>query len=185
MGRIKLRYAEQLSDKVLRADADMNKADWLTGLATAVGVLGIGLGFWWADAVAALVVSISISKDGWDNTANAIRDLMDTRPTTFDNSEVDPVIAKVNAAVMDDPRVVGVQTRARDEGHVLHLEVFVQVDRLVVEVAWLEELERRCNEVDWRAGTSWSPSPPNLIPWPMPGWSEHAKLRLTRDQGTF
>ena len=64
MGRIKLRYAEQLSDKVLRADADMNKADWLTGLATAVGVLGIGLGFWWADAVAALVVSISISKDG-------------------------------------------------------------------------------------------------------------------------
>ena len=45
MGRIKLRYAEQLSDKVLRADADMNKADWLTGLATAVGVLGIGLGF--------------------------------------------------------------------------------------------------------------------------------------------
>ena len=84
--------------------------------------------------------------------ANAIRALMDTRPTTFDNSEVDPVIAKVNAAVMDDPRVVGVQTRARDEGHVLHLEVFVQVDRLVVEVAWLEELERRCNEVDWRAG---------------------------------
>lgn len=28
----------------------------------------------------------------------------------------------------------------------------MQVDRLVVEVAWLEELERRCNEVDWRAG---------------------------------
>ncbi|MFC5122096.1 hypothetical protein ACFPRL_01110 [Pseudoclavibacter helvolus] len=39
----------------------------------------------------------------------------------------------------------------------------------------------------WTGGqaTSWSPSPPNLIPWPMPGWSEHAKLRLTRDQGTF
>ncbi len=152
MGRVKMQLAEQLHDKILRADADMNKADWLTGLATAVGVFGIGLGFWWADAVAALVISVSITKDGWDNTSNAIRDLMDTRATTFDNSEVDPVIAKVNSLVRADPRVTGVQTRARDEGHVLHLEVFVQVDRLVVEVAWLEELERRCAEVDWRVG---------------------------------
>ena len=64
MGRIKLRYAEQLRDKVLRADADMNKADWLTGLATAVGVLGIELGFWWADAVAGLVIAVFAIREG-------------------------------------------------------------------------------------------------------------------------
>lgn len=58
----------------------------------------------------------------------------------------------MNSLVRADPRVTGVQTRARDEGHVLHLEVFVQVDRPVVEVAWLEELQRSCAEVDWRAG---------------------------------
>lgn len=53
LGRIKRRLAEQLHDKVLRADADMNRADWLTGLATAAGVVGIGMGWWWADAAAA------------------------------------------------------------------------------------------------------------------------------------
>ncbi|HRL81685.1 MAG TPA: hypothetical protein PLK46_15340, partial [Propioniciclava sp.] len=32
---------EQLHDKVLYADADMNKADWLTAAGSIVGILGI------------------------------------------------------------------------------------------------------------------------------------------------
>jgi len=50
LGRAKLPLAEALHDKVLHADATMNKADWLTAGAAMVGVLGIGLGLWWADA---------------------------------------------------------------------------------------------------------------------------------------
>src|SRR5699024_10643932 len=48
LGRRKLALAEQLHDKVLYADADMNKADWTTAVATITGVLGVGLGLWWA-----------------------------------------------------------------------------------------------------------------------------------------
>ena len=44
LGRMKTGPAEALHDKVLYADADMNRAYWKTGLATIVGVLGISLG---------------------------------------------------------------------------------------------------------------------------------------------
>lgn len=52
LGRIKMKLAGKLHDKVLYADADMNKADWMTALAAAVGVAGIGVGLWWADSAA-------------------------------------------------------------------------------------------------------------------------------------
>ena len=42
----------------------MNRADWLTALAAVVGVIGIGAGLWWADAVAAIVISLEITRDG-------------------------------------------------------------------------------------------------------------------------
>ena len=42
---------------MLYADAKMNKADWLTATAAMVGVVGIGVGLWWVDAVAAIAIS--------------------------------------------------------------------------------------------------------------------------------
>ena len=75
LGRMKTAPAAALHDKVLFADSDMNRADWKTGIATIVGVLGIGVGLWWADAVAALVVSVSILRDGWANVRGAIEGL--------------------------------------------------------------------------------------------------------------
>jgi divalent metal cation (Fe/Co/Zn/Cd) transporter len=53
-----------LHDKVLYADADLNKADWMTALGTIIGVSGIGVGLWWTDAVAALFISFMILHDG-------------------------------------------------------------------------------------------------------------------------
>lgn len=150
LGRIKTKLAEQLEDKVLLADADMNRADWLTGVATSAGVMGIGLGWWWADAVAALIISVTIVKDGWDNVKNAISDLIDTRATTVDNSEPHPLIAEVNAAIREDHLVTGVQTRARDQGNVLHVESFVQIGGDTVPVAWLDALHERIRAMDWR-----------------------------------
>ena len=43
LGRMKMRLAEELHDKVLYADAAMNKADWMTAVGAIVGVLGIGV----------------------------------------------------------------------------------------------------------------------------------------------
>jgi divalent metal cation (Fe/Co/Zn/Cd) transporter len=44
LGRAKISLAEELHNKVLYADAKMNKADWLTASAAMVGVVGIGSG---------------------------------------------------------------------------------------------------------------------------------------------
>ena len=57
IGRMKIPLGKALHDKVLLADAHMNRADWLDAGAAAVGVVGIGMGLWWADAVAAIVIS--------------------------------------------------------------------------------------------------------------------------------
>lgn len=80
LGRLKLPIAKRLHDKVLHTDADMQKADWQTGLAGIVGVLGVGLGFWWADAAAAALISLSILKDGFKNMRVAAAELLDSVP---------------------------------------------------------------------------------------------------------
>lgn len=67
LGRAKLPLSRELYNKILYADADMNKADWSTAAAI-LGVIGIGLGFWWADLVAAGVIALDILKDGVTNT---------------------------------------------------------------------------------------------------------------------
>ena len=90
LGRAKMKLAEDLHDKVLYADADMNKADWMTALGSIIGVTGIGLGLWWLDAVAALFISFTILSDGVKNMRSAIRDLMDARATTYDNERSRP-----------------------------------------------------------------------------------------------
>ena len=51
-------------DKVLYADAQMNRADWMTVTAAIVEVLGIGAGIWWLDAIAAMVIGLDITRDG-------------------------------------------------------------------------------------------------------------------------
>jgi hypothetical protein len=85
LGRAKQRLAAQLHDKVLYTDAEMNKADWATAGAAILGVIGIGAGLWWADAVAAIVISLDIVHDGYGNVRTAVHDLMDRRPTTYDH----------------------------------------------------------------------------------------------------
>ncbi|MCQ6331855.1 hypothetical protein NPM18_33755, partial [Bacillus cereus] len=71
LGRMKMPLADALHDRVLYADADMQKADWRTAAGTGVGGLGIGLGRWGADAVVAIASSFSIIRDGWTNVRHA------------------------------------------------------------------------------------------------------------------
>ncbi len=65
LGRMKQPLAETLHDKVLNADAAMNRADWLTAFAAIAGIIGIGIGIWWADAAAAIVIALDITRDGF------------------------------------------------------------------------------------------------------------------------
>ena len=77
-------------DKVLYSTAQMNKAGWLAAASAMVGVVGIGFGFWWADYVAALVISCLVLRDAWRNTKAAVLSLMDEVPRTTDFNALDP-----------------------------------------------------------------------------------------------
>ena len=111
LGRAKLPLAEALHDKVLHADATMNKADWLTAGAAMIGVLGIGLGLWWADAVAAAVISLDILRDGVTNLRAVVADLLDSEPTTVDHSGPEALPQVVEQRLRSYPWVADVEVR--------------------------------------------------------------------------
>lgn len=125
LGRLKMKVAEELHDKVLYADADMLKADWRTSLGTAVGVAGVGLGLWWFDAAAAIFIGLSIVKDGITNVGTAITDLADSRARTIDGRDPHPLLGKVEDHARSLDWVEQAGARIRDEGHVFHTELFV------------------------------------------------------------
>lgn len=88
LGRLKLPVAERLQDKVLFTDAETQKADWQTAVAGMLGVLGIGLGFWWADSAAALFISLSITRDGWARLRTAVAELADGAPRSLKDQSI-------------------------------------------------------------------------------------------------
>jgi divalent metal cation (Fe/Co/Zn/Cd) transporter len=149
-GPAKARIAPVLHNKVLFADADMAKADWTTNAASIVGVLGIGIGWWWLDGVAALFISIGIVWDGVKNSRSAVVDLMDQRARTYDEGEPEPLIGEILRAVNALPWVRESALRMRDMGHVFHVEVFVVPRRARVSVERIERARSGVVELDWR-----------------------------------
>jgi len=151
LGRMKLDLASQLHDKVLYADAKMNKADWLTAGAAGIGVIGIGFGLWWADAVAALAISLDIAHDGWTNVRAATRDLMDEQPSTYDDERPHPLNERIYDELRRLPWVADAQVRMREEGHVFGVEAFVvPAGGGEVALEWLEEARERLEGLDWK-----------------------------------
>ena len=125
LGRAKLPLARELHNKVLYADAHMNKADWLTAAAAMVGVVGIGFGLWWADAVAAALISLDTTRDGFTNLRHAVNDLMDQTPTTVAHDDTDPLRDRVAERLKELDWVADVEVRLREEGQIYFGEAFV------------------------------------------------------------
>ena len=151
LGRMKLKLAPKMHDKVLYADAQIMKADWMAESATAVGVIGTGFGLWWLDPLAAALVSADILKDGVGTLKTAVSDLADRRPEKADKSGFEEVPEKIAAQLRALPWVQDATVRMRDEGHVLIGEAFVVPKAETVEV--VQKLERAGEEakaLDWR-----------------------------------
>jgi cation diffusion facilitator family transporter len=150
LGRAKMPLARALHDRVLYADADMNKADWMTAAGSIVGVLGIGAGIWWADSAAALFISASILRDGVTNLRVAAGALMDERAQTYDGDDPHPLVQEVDDAVGRHAWVDRTRSRIRDEGHVFHVEVFVVPSVDAVALEDLTALRDDVRAVDWK-----------------------------------
>jgi len=125
LGRKKMPIAKTLHNKILFTDADAQKADYMTAFAAVIGILGVGLGIWWIDAVAALFISVSVLRDGLKNLKNSVQDLMDRTPLLIDEDKEDPLIAHIEALVKSWDWVKSVNSRFREHGQVYFGEIYV------------------------------------------------------------
>ncbi len=150
LGRMKLKLASELHLKPLQAGAAMNKAGWMTGLTGVVGILGIGMGWWWADAVSALLIAVSVVKDGVSNLKGALRDMHDARPQTTDRSQGDPLVGRVREAVKALDWVDDCQVRLHEEGPRLSGVVIVTPRDGRALDARLRQAQQTARDTHWR-----------------------------------
>jgi cation diffusion facilitator family transporter len=154
LGRAKLGPADKLHDKPLFADAQMNKADWMTGAAAGVGMFGISLGWWWADAVAAILISLDILWDGVSHVRAVVGDLMDRSPKSVDHDHYLDLPERLAKELERLPWVQHAEVRLREHGHVVFGEAYVvpvdnddPLERIKQAVAKSRELDWRLNEI--------------------------------------
>ena len=121
----------------------------MTGMAAVGGILGIGMGWWWADAAAAIVIAVDVLHDGVKHTGAAMRDLSDEMPRTIDDAAFDPLIGAVRARIRAFPWVAESGLRLREEGRFLTGTVHV-VPKGPVDAACVEEAERGLAALHWR-----------------------------------
>ena len=125
LGRMKVKLAPKIHDKVLFADASMMKADWMVAVATAAAVVGVGLGYWWVDPLAAALVSADILWDGVRTLKVSVADLMNREPARTDQSGPEPLPARLEKLLEGFDWVEKAEVRLREEGHIFIGEAFV------------------------------------------------------------
>lgn len=151
LGRAKLKLARKIHDKTLYTDAEINRADWMSALAAGGGVLGIGFGFWWADAAVAVLISLDIMRDGYSNIRAALSALTDEMPhKTVEPDEPDLLPAALERELAGLDWIERVAVRMREQGHVYFGEIFVvpaSHERLAEN---LRDLAERARRFHWR-----------------------------------
>ena len=121
IGRKELKLAERLRDKLLHTDALMNKANWQTGAAGFVGVVGLGFGYWWADPAAAALISASIIYDGWKALKIATSELVDGIPRVLGDDAQSKEAAAIDKALKAE--FPDAQVKLRETGRYIRAEV--------------------------------------------------------------
>ncbi len=149
LGRKKLPLAHDLHEKALHSDARMNRADWMSDGAAIIGVLGIGIGWWWLDSLAALLISLEICHDGWLNLWESVTDLMDRRPLTVkDQNEGLPQMIEEELCKLDWVREAVV--RVREEGTLYCGEGFIVPRDEQDLVRRIEAARDMVHSLDWQ-----------------------------------
>lgn len=157
LGRMKLPVAKRTHDAVLHTDAKMQKADWMTGLAGIGGIVGIGLGYWWADAAAGGLIALSILSDGITALKIATAELVDGVPRQLGSAKM-----ARDAELLQDElrrRYPGAEVRLREAGRYILAQlrgVYPPQEPVNLEAIWPGQPERA-----WRfAELSFAPPEP-------------------------
>ena len=121
IGRKELPLAEALNDKLLHTDALMNKANWLTGAAGLFGVIGLGLGWWWADSLAAAIISLDIINDGIKALRSSTAELVDGAPRALSGPQLSEDAKALRERI--EAEFPEADVRLRETGRLIHVEV--------------------------------------------------------------
>ncbi|HJT65550.1 MAG TPA: cation transporter [Pyrinomonadaceae bacterium] len=149
LGRMKQPLARDLHQKALQTDANMNKGDWLAGGAGVLGIIGVAYGYWWADAVAAIIISVEILRDGFSDLKNSLAQLMNKRPSDVDGKP-DKTPDKVQHELERLDWVQTARVRLREDGDVLTGEAFIVAKDETDLLNRLKNAYDVANGVDWR-----------------------------------
>ncbi len=115
VARYKLTVGRRIRSATMVADAKHSWLDALSSGGAMLGLIGVALGWGWADAVAGIVVTGFICHVGWEVTADIAHHLLDG---------VDPeVIVTAETVAASIPGVVHAHARARWTGRTLRVEV--------------------------------------------------------------
>ena len=121
IGRKELPLAEELADKLLHTDALMNKANWLTGAAGIAGIIGLGMGWWWADSLAAAFISFDILNDGIKAIRSSTAELVDGAPRALSGPEIAQDAKALHNLL--EQRFPGATIRLRETGRLIRAEI--------------------------------------------------------------
>jgi cation diffusion facilitator family transporter len=121
VARYRIRVGRQIGSAALVADGLHARTDGFTSLAVLLGAGGAALGWWWADPVVGLLITIAILGVLRSAVAQVGARLMDA----VDIGTVDQATAAIQS--VDGVRAVN-DLRIRWIGHTLHAEADVSVD---------------------------------------------------------
>ena len=149
LGRMKKPVARQIHDPVLMADSAMQQADWMTAAAAIIGIIGVGFGFWWADSVAAILISLDVLNDGRKHLVRSVSDLADHSPRRIGGSDADPALDDVRQAVLALDWVADAEILLRSEGHIVTGSIIVRPLSTENLAQRLDEAKRVATESNW------------------------------------
>jgi cation diffusion facilitator family transporter len=150
IGLLKKPVAMRLNDKALRAEATMNRDEWMSEGAAIVGIVLVGFGHWWGDALAAAFISVEIVHDGWMNMRLVLGDLMDEAPTKMGKKELEDITDRVRAGIEQMQNVARAGVRLREHGRAVTGEIFVVAGDDANVVDLVGEVANRAAAIDWR-----------------------------------
>jgi divalent metal cation (Fe/Co/Zn/Cd) transporter len=108
-------------------------------------------GFWWGDALAALIISLDIMRDGWTNVAKSLSDVMDHHPVDLETDRQDPLVTEVHRTLRALPFVVDEKTLIREHGRYIYAEIFIQPNDRMPSATEASRLVREAIlPLDWR-----------------------------------
>ncbi len=114
--------ARRIKSDMLKANAWHHRSDAISSVVVLIGVGGTMLGYYWLDALAAVIVGLMVAKVGWDLGWGAMHELVDSALEEEKVGEIRGIINDV-----DGVRSVHM-LRTRRQGHEALADVHVQVE---------------------------------------------------------